>query len=882
MRRMLRILCLFFMAFFSLGISVFAEEREIYPEEQVPMEAITYVNPLYEGLDFEVTSDSGHSFYEEFEPEYMESLDEVHDFLRDAMEARVTNVTVYYKSTEWVMADSGWVSNWLKQIYKETANATEGDYLKLHVHRVRFCGGSASLINGVYYYPLPFEFTYLSTADQEDAVTEKVDHLMNSFAFTEDTKDIIKIRTIYDWICENVRYDNDHDENYTLKHTAYAAIVDGQSVCQGYASLMYRLFREAGLETRAITGKSNDVGHAWNIVKYGDYYYNLDSTWDAGSNVYRYYMKCDANFGNHTRGEDYSASSFYAKYPMTDADLQDYTISYNPNGGMIHITEQSKEPGKSVKLISEIPEKECTLTYVSNGGEAIEPRKTKSTFLEWNTDIHGKGDSYLPEDIYDIDKDLQLYAQWKDELVGKLPEITRSGYIFKGWYTELNSGEFVDEETLVTKDCTVFARWEREGDPQDVSTLTIASIKDVIYTGDALEPEVSVYEGDYELIKDKDYTVSYKNNVDAGIGEVVICGQGDYCGEITKTFNIAKAKQQMVVDIPSKIIETGNKEQITVQGLGEITFLSSDPSIGKVDANGYVTGVKAGKIDITVQASGDKNYQKATVVLTIEIQQAVHDYDVVEAFVARLYVECLNREPDETGLADWTNRLKSKELTGISAAGGIVFSQEFKNKNLCNEDYVELLYRAFMGRTYDTEGKAYWMERLSAGATREDVFNGFALSAEFEDICSNYAIAQGNGIPIPTYGTVPMGSCSLCGREDGVTAFVKRMYEICLERPAEKAGLDDWTSQLWNHTASGKDVGYGFIFSREYVEKQTSDDTFVECLYNTFMGRDSDPIGKMDWMNRLKNGVTRKEVFEGFVYSNEFTHICYQYGILRD
>ena len=255
---------------------------------------------------------------------------------------------------------------------------------------------------------------------------------------------------------------------------------------------------------------------------------------------------------------------------------------------------------------------------------------------------------------------------------------------------------------------------------------------------------------------------------------------------------------------------------------------------------------------------------------------------LVAQFVTRLYKVCLNREPDETGKADWVNRLESKEITGVQAASGFVFSDEFKNKNLCNEDYVEQLYEAFMGRASDPTGKHYWLDNLAGGMTREEVFNGFALSVEFSELCADYGIVQGEGIGIPQYGTVPTGSCSVCGKEDGVTAFVTRLYKVCLNREPDAAGLKDWTTQLRNHTATGKQVASGFIFSEEFKNRNLSNEDYVEYLYEAFMGRASDPVGKADWVGRLDDGFTREFVFEGFAGSEEFNNICNSYGILRD
>jgi hypothetical protein len=41
-----------------------------------------------------------------------------------------------------------------------------------------------------------------------------------------------------------------------------------------------------------------------------------------------------------------------------------------------------------------------------------------------------------------------------------------------------------------------------------------------------------------ELVFSKDYTVSYKNNVDRGTATLYIKGIGKYVGELTTTFNI--------------------------------------------------------------------------------------------------------------------------------------------------------------------------------------------------------------------------------------------------------------------------------------------------------------------------------------------------------
>lgn len=253
-----------------------------------------------------------------------------------------------------------------------------------------------------------------------------------------------------------------------------------------------------------------------------------------------------------------------------------------------------------------------------------------------------------------------------------------------------------------------------------------------------------------------------------------------------------------------------------------------------------------------------------------------------KAFVTQLYQVCLEREPDGGGLQTWVNQLASGASTGTQAAHGFVFSKEFLDKNLCNEDYVKLLYKAFLGREADAGGLEAWVKILEDGKTREYVFNGFAMSNEFGKLCTKYGILRGEAIKEPIYGTLPNGNCSVCGKEDGITGFVKRLYKVCLNREADTGGLNDWCDALRGHRSTGRDVAYGFIFSNEFTNKKLSNEDYVEHLYRAFMGRDSDAGGKAVWVNALKEGKTRKYVFDGFVGSKEFTAICNSYGILRD
>lgn len=70
----------------------------------------------------------------------------------------------------------------------------------------------------------------------------------------------------------------------------------------------------------------------------------------------------------------------------------------------------------------------------------------------------------------------------------------------------------------------------------------IEAIADQTYTGSALEPTVTVKDGDVTLTLGTDYTVAYENNVETGTATVTVTGTGDYSGTAIATFIIRADK----------------------------------------------------------------------------------------------------------------------------------------------------------------------------------------------------------------------------------------------------------------------------------------------------------------------------------------------------
>lgn len=142
------------------------------------------------------------------------------------------------------------------------------------------------------------------------------------------------------------------------------------------------------------------------------------------------------------------------------------------------------------------------------------------------------------------------YGSCMSDLGKKLPNIeTPSGKVFIGWYTDKNGqGTRFDENTPIYAQNTTVYPYFADMD----NSFYVIPVGDQTYTGSAITPEVTVYEYIKNpdgtttlatLVKNTDYTVSYKNNKNVNTSDgtkptITIKGKGNYSGTADIYFNI--------------------------------------------------------------------------------------------------------------------------------------------------------------------------------------------------------------------------------------------------------------------------------------------------------------------------------------------------------
>ncbi|MOA08508.1 hypothetical protein D3C78_1282810 [compost metagenome] len=80
------------------------------------------------------------------------------------------------------------------------------------------------------------------------------------------------------------------DSEYDDAFSTYGVIVEKLGVCMSYAYSYKMLADIAGIESIIVTGTLDDVPHAWNKVKIGDEWLNIDSTNGANNSGVPYFL----------------------------------------------------------------------------------------------------------------------------------------------------------------------------------------------------------------------------------------------------------------------------------------------------------------------------------------------------------------------------------------------------------------------------------------------------------------------------------------------------------------------------------------------------------------------------------------------------------------
>lgn len=273
----------------------------------------------------------------------------------------------------------------------------------------------------------------------------------------------------------------------------------------------------------------------------------------------------------------------------------------------------------SVNWGSEIQEDSVSVTLKKSSGETQQfSTEAKTAWIE-------KGTVIFPTDT--TKKDGESYTVFVKNETKKQILIYHVGFFAHG---DPANEEYINGN--LTNDGS-----ENAGNKISVGNCTVTLFQtSYTYDGKAKKPSVNkvTTENKKTLKEGTDYTVAYKDNVNAGTAVVVITGIGNYTGTVNKTFQIKKASPNAKVKKASFKKAAINKKAktttiaVTPKKDAKITYKNTSSAklkkYIKVDKKGKVTIKKnapVGTYKIKVTVAEGKNYNQTMQTVKIFVKK---------------------------------------------------------------------------------------------------------------------------------------------------------------------------------------------------------------------------------------------------------------------
>jgi hypothetical protein len=207
-------------------------------------------------------------------------------------------------------------------------------------------------------------------------------------------------------------------------------------------------------------------------------------------------------------------------------------------------------------------------------------------------------------------------------------------------------------------------------------------------------------------------------------------------------------------------------------------------------------------------------------------------------YVEAVFRAVLDRNADPGGLGYWTGVLNNGSQTRLQVVQGIRNSPEHFGQE------IDAFFTTLLGRTSDPSGRAYWVGQLEAGMREEAIAAAFLNSPEYLSKGDKYFVdamyqsllgrsfdAQGEAVWLNALGDDATGSAthpasmthaqvinSFLFSTESLSRLVQGYYTVYLQRVADSVGLNSWVAQL-QQGVPFLTIGQEFLASDEFFAK---------------------------------------------------------------
>ncbi len=240
-------------------------------------------------------------------------------------------------------------------------------------------------------------------------------------------------------------------------------------------------------------------------------------------------------------------------------------------------------------------------------------------------------------------------------------------------------------------------------DAKSIASATVTTVKQAIYTGFQIKPDVTVKDGGITLIYNTDYYLSYTSNTAIGTATITVTGKGNYSGSTSVTFEII-----------------ADPTNFSVAAIADQTYTGAEIKPDVVVTSGGTTLTKG--TDYTVAYSDNINVGTATVIVS-----GKGSYSGDKQVTFKIVAKSLKA----AGIT--IDSIAANEYTGAAIEPGVTVKDNGKNLTL-NIDYkLEYLNNSKAGEaTVTVTGKGNYKDSRTVTFT----INARSITPNIDDIAS--------------------------------------------------------------------------------------------------------------------------------------------------
>lgn len=265
-----------------------------------------------------------------------------------------------------------------------------------------------------------------------------------------------------------------------------------------------------------------------------------------------------------------------------------------------------------------------------------------------------------------------------------------------------------------------------------------------------------------------------------------------------------------------------------------------------------------------------------------------------DAFVARAYLDYLERDPDAQGLAYWVNQ-GQQGMTVEQVQAAILASAEYTARHRLDSHFVRTMFVQTLNRLPTNAEISHYVNRLQSGASRFSVALEFLTSPTarddqlaprrghivdtYEQLVANRPLTAENkramladlnsGFKLHEIAQLIVASDGdylpyVTANGVGHVGFVSAIYRDVLRRPATLDEAIFWTT-----------VGNGGVMDRNLVASSITNSVerrilVIQEYYQTLLGRAAEEGGLQFWLSMSLSGTPLEQILASIAASEEY------------